>query len=197
MAPAVPDGRVLITGGIRSGKSREAERRLADVAAVTYVATATRDDDPEWAARIAAHRARRPPGWTTVETLALADLLRDTTADDPPLLVECVNTWLAGTMAASGCWDGDGPANSPRSGAYMHPTVASSALEKAVDDLVDAWATTRARVIAVTNEVGLSLVPTTPAGRWFAEELGTLNARLAADADEVWLVVAGIPTKLR
>ena len=176
-------GRVLVTGGIRSGKSREAERRLADVAAVTYVATATCDDDPEWAARIAAHRARRSPGWTTIETLALADLLRDTTADDPPLLVECVNTWLAGTMAASGCWDDD--------------AAAAKKLGIAVEELVDAWATTRARVIAVTNEVGLSLVPTTPAGRWFAEELGTLNARLAAEADEVWLVVAGIPTKLR
>jgi len=176
-------GRVLITGGIRSGKSYAAERRLADADAVTYVATATCDDDPEWAARIAAHRARRPAGWTTVETLALADVLRDTSAADPPLLVECVNTWLAGTMAASGCWDDD--------------VTATKKLAGAVDDLVDAWKRTRARVIAVTNEVGLSLVPTTPAGRWFAEELGTLNARLAAEADEVWLVVAGISTRLR
>ena len=179
----VPDGRVLITGGIRSGKSRQAERRLADAPAVTYVATATRDDDPEWAARIEAHRARRPAGWTTVETLALADVLRDTSADDAPLLVECINTWLAGTMAGAGCWTDD--------------ALAAKRLAATVDDLVEAWSATAARVVAVTNEVGLALVPTTPAGRWFAEELGTLNARLAAEADEVWLVVAGIPTRLR
>lgn len=180
MAPA---SRVLITGGIRSGKSREAERRLSDVPAVTYVATSTRDDDPEWEARIAAHRARRPAAWTTVETLGLADLLRNTWSDDPPLLVECINTWLAGAMAEAACWTGD--------------VLAAKRLAEAVDDLVDAWTTTTARVVAVTNEVGLALVPTTPSGRWFAEELGTLNARLAADADEVWLVVAGIPMRLR
>ena len=178
--------RVLITGGIRSGKSSEAERRLSDEPAVTYVATGVEgDDDPEWAARIATHRARRPPGWRTIETLALTELLEETGAGDPPLLVECVNTWLAGTMAAGGCWDGcaDGSA--------------ADRLAVEVDALVRAWSATTARVVAVTNEVGLSLVPTTPAGRWFAEQLGTLNARLAAAADEVWLVVAGIPTRLR
>jgi adenosylcobinamide kinase/adenosylcobinamide-phosphate guanylyltransferase len=186
MTAASPVRRVLITGGIRSGKSREAERRLADVPAVTYVAAGNRDDDdPEWAARIDAHRARRPAGWTTVETLAVADLLRDTGAEAAPLLVECVNTWLAGTMAAAGCWAEPDDGN------------ACKRLTAAVDDLVDAWAETSARVVAVTNEVGLSLVPTTRAGRWFAEELGTLNARLAAVADEVWLVVAGIPTRLK
>lgn len=183
MATDVPTGRVLITGGIRSGKSFEAERRLAGAPAVTYVATSAETDDEEWAARVAAHQARRPDRWTTVETLDVADLLRSTGASEAPLLIECVNTWLAGTMAAAGCWD-----NAPH---------AVKTLAEAVDDLADAWTTTRVRVIAVTNEVGLSLVPTTPAGRWFAEELGTLNARLAAAADEVWLVVAGIPTRLR
>jgi adenosylcobinamide kinase/adenosylcobinamide-phosphate guanylyltransferase len=185
MPTDVPAGRVLITGGIRSGKSYEAERRLAGAADVTYVATSALGDDEEWAARVAGHRARRPSGWITVETLDVADLLRSTGATDPPLLVECVNTWLAGTMTEIGCWADDPD---------LH---AAKRLAEAVDDLVDAWTTTTARVIAVTNEVGLSLVPTTPAGRWFAEELGTLNARLAAEAVEVWLVVAGIPTRLR
>lgn len=185
MSSDVPAGRVVITGGIRSGKSHEAERRLADAAEVTYVATSASGDDEEWAARIAAHRARRPAAWRTVETLDVPGLLRTTGPSDPPLLVECVNTWLAGTMEDVGCWADDPDSH------------AAKRLAGAVDDLVDAWSTTSARVIAVTNEVGLSLVPTTPAGRWFAEELGTLNARLAAESDEVWLVVAGIPTRLR
>ena len=183
MDPDAPVGRVLITGGIRSGKSWEAERRLAGETTVTYVATSTSEDDPEWDERVAVHQARRPATWRTVETLALVDLLESTTADDAPLLVECVNTWLAGTMAAAGCWTDDADA--------------AKRLAEEVDALVRAWATTDARVIAVTNEVGLSLVPITPAGRWFAEELGTLNARLAAEADEVWFVVAGIPTRLK
>jgi adenosylcobinamide kinase/adenosylcobinamide-phosphate guanylyltransferase len=184
MADEASARRVLITGGIRSGKSHEAERRLAGEPSVTYVATSSSENDPEWDERVAVHQARRPAGWRTVETLALSDLLLKATADDPPLLVECVNTWLAGTMAAAGCW-ADGADD------------ATKRLAAEVDALVGAWVTTAARVIAVTNEVGLSLVPTTRAGRWFAEELGTLNARLAADAEEVWLVVAGIPTRLK
>ena len=173
--------RVLVVGGMRSGKSRYAESRLAE-AAVTYVATGGDDpDDAEWTARIAAHRDRRPAHWTTLETLDVADVLRTRTGN--PLLIDCVNGWLAGTMRGVGCWDGD--------------ETAAARLDDAVDDLVDAWMSTRADVIAVTNEVGQSLVPTTLSGRWFAEELGTLNARLAAVADEVWQVTVGIPQQLK
>lgn len=182
-------GRVLLVGGIRSGKSREAERRLADSHDVTYVATgvvaAASDDDDEWMARVAAHRSRRLAGWRTVETLDVAGILRDTTEADPPLLVDCVNLWLAGTMADAGCWDDDaGP-------------VANDRLATAVDALVAAWSSTSATVVAVTNEVGMALVPTTRSGRWFVEELGDLNRRLASDADEVWQVTVGIATRLR
>ena len=174
--------RVLVVGGMRSGKSRYAESRLADAPTVTYVATGEEDEsDPEWSARIAEHRGRRPAGWRTVETLDLAGLLRDDT--DGPLLVDCINGWLAGTMRSAGCWDDD--------------SKAQLRLDEATDELLDAWRGTGAEVIAVTNEVGLSLVPTTRSGRWFAEELGTLNARLAAEADEVWQVTVGIPHRLR
>jgi adenosylcobinamide kinase/adenosylcobinamide-phosphate guanylyltransferase len=176
--------RVLVVGGIRSGKSRYAESRLVDEPNVTYIATGqSDDDDDEWTARITAHRERRPEHWTTIETLDLADVLRATPKGDAAVLVDCINGWLAGTMARVGCWDEDG--------------AASKRLMVAVDDLVDAWSSTAARVIAVTNEVGMALVPLTPAGRWFTEELGTLNARLAAAADEVWQVTVGIPNRLR
>jgi adenosylcobinamide kinase/adenosylcobinamide-phosphate guanylyltransferase len=176
--------RVLVVGGIRSGKSRYAESRVADEPKVTYIATGqSDDDDDEWTARVSAHRERRPENWTTIETLDLADVLRTTPTGDAPVLVDCINGWLAGTMARVGCWDDD--------------ATTGKRLVGAVDDLVDAWSSSAARVIAVTNEVGMALVPLTPAGRWFAEELGTLNARLAAAADEVWQVTVGIPNRLR
>ena len=173
---------VLVVGGMRSGKSRYAESRLADASTVTYVATGGEDqNDPEWAARIAAHRARRPAGWRTIETLDVPGVLRDHVKG--PVLIDCINGWLAGIMRAVGCWEGD--------------DKAQARLNDATDDLVGAWAETQAEVIAVTNEVGMSLVPTTRSGRWFAEELGTLNARLAAAAEEVWQVTVGIPHRLR
>ncbi|MBA3654254.1 MAG: bifunctional adenosylcobinamide kinase/adenosylcobinamide-phosphate guanylyltransferase [Actinobacteria bacterium] len=178
--------RVLIVGGIRSGKSRHAEGLLAGEPAVTYVATGGDDPtDDEWTARVAAHRARRPGHWTTVETLDVAPMLRTTRAGDAPLLLDCVNAWLAGAMREAGCWTDPPDDSAPKRLAY------------AVDDLVDAWSQSTARAVAVTNEVGLSLVPLTRAGRWFAEELGVLNARLAAAADEVWQVSVGIPHRLR
>lgn len=85
--------RVLITGGARSGKSLEAERRMAAEPAVIYVATAEEyPGDDEWSARLAAHRARRPAHWSTIETGVLAPLLR---AAGPPLLIDCLGLWLA------------------------------------------------------------------------------------------------------
>jgi adenosylcobinamide kinase/adenosylcobinamide-phosphate guanylyltransferase len=117
-----------------------------------------------------------------METLDVAGSLRDASLDDT-LLIDCVNGWLAGTMRVAGCWDDD--------------EKAPARLTDAVDDLLAAWAATDADVVAVTNEVGLSLVPTTRSGRWFADELGELNVRLAAEADEVWQVTVGIPHRLR
>jgi adenosyl cobinamide kinase/adenosyl cobinamide phosphate guanylyltransferase len=179
--------RVLLVGGIRSGKSREAERRLEASPIVTYVATGEIEgDDAEWSTRVAAHRARRPAAWRTVETLEVASVLRATGEDDPPVLVDCVNVWLARTMGVVGCWRGDDVDRS-----------AAPRLVCAVDELVGAWQQTRGHVVAVTNEVGMSLVPTTPSGRWFAEELGDLNRRLAETADEVWQVTVGIASRLR
>ena len=109
---------------------------------------------------------------------------------DAPVLIDCVNGWLAGTMAAAGCWDAGDAADAD-------DDAAAERLAVAVDDLVDAWSATGGRVIAVTNEVGMALVPTTRAGRWFTEELGSLNQALAATADEVWQLTAGIATRLR
>lgn len=172
-APAPPPRaphRVLITGGTRSGKSLEAERRLLAEPRVTYVATSLpRPDEAEWQARLSAHRARRPAHWETVETLDLAPLLADPEA---VLLVDCATLWLGAQL--------DEPD-----------------LDERVEALVEAWRTARARAVLVTNEVGSSVVAPTEAGRHFADALGRLNARLAEHSDEVWHVVAGVPTRLR
>lgn len=163
--------RTLLLGGARSGKSAEAELRLAAYPDVTYVATAAvRDDDPEWARRVDTHRARRPAWWRTVETTDLAGVLK---AASGAVLVDGIGTWLAAAMDDAGAWD-DPPLVLPL-----------------LDDLAAAWRATGARVIAVSDEVGLSLVPTTPSGRVFRDMLGHLNQRLAAESEEAALVVAG------
>jgi adenosylcobinamide kinase/adenosylcobinamide-phosphate guanylyltransferase len=171
--------RILVLGGSRSGKSAHAESLLVDRPDVTYLATsARRDDDAEWAARVAAHRARRPASWTTLETTAPSDLLRGGT-----VLVDSVTTWIAALMDETGVW-ADEPGAEER-------------LAARCDALVNAWTMTPAHVIAVSDEVGLGVVPETRSGRLFRDVLGAVNQRLAGTADEVWFVVAGLPQRLR
>jgi adenosylcobinamide kinase / adenosylcobinamide-phosphate guanylyltransferase len=171
--------RVLVLGGSRSGKSAHAESLVEGRADVTYLATsAPAGGDPEWAARIEAHRARRPAGWTTVETTAPSDLLRRGT-----VLVDSVTTWVAALMDETGVWTDD--------------EGSTDRLAARCDALVNAWAMTPADVVAVSDEVGLGVVPETRAGRLFRDALGNVNQRLAGTADEVWFVVAGLPQRLR
>jgi adenosyl cobinamide kinase/adenosyl cobinamide phosphate guanylyltransferase len=175
--------KTLILGGARSGKSAVAEARLVDEPAVDYVATGASPsvEDLEWAARVEAHRARRPSHWRTVETLDLVAVLA--TAAAAPALIECVSTWLAATMDDVEFWTGS-------------PTAATE-LRRRTDGLVEAWITSARPVIAVSSEVGLSVVPSTAAGRSYRDELGRLNVRLAAAADEVLFVVAGLVQVLK
>jgi adenosylcobinamide kinase/adenosylcobinamide-phosphate guanylyltransferase len=177
--------RVLVLGGARSGKSRYAEELLSGAASVRYVATATVSGDAEWAERIAAHRARRPAGWTTVETTDVARELRA----GGVLLVECMTLWLMAAIDEARAWPGEDACPCDRQ--------ARAALDQRLDELVNAWQESTARVVAVSNEVGWGVVPATASGRFFRDELGTLNARLAAGAGEVWLLVAGLAQRLR
>jgi len=178
--------RTLVIGGARSGKSLTAERLLAAEPSVVYVATARHDAaDAEWDARIAAHRSRRPSGWSTIETTDLAAHLRDHEAHDAPLLIDCLTLWLTHVLDDGGAWS-----------ETSTDADAESACATAVDELVAAWRSTRGRVIAVSNDVGSGVVPDYPSGRRFRDELGTLNARIAAESDEVLFVEAGIPRSL-
>lgn len=164
--------RTLVLGGIRSGKSDWAESAIAGEPAVRYIATGpATDSDESWAARVAAHRDRRPSHWTTVETSDLATELRarPTTAT----LVDDLGGWLTSAMDRAG-WEGPLPRGE-------------------VDELVEAVGDFTSPLVLVTPEVGMSVVPATAAGRRFADELGALNRRLAEVCERVVLVIAGQP----
>lgn len=175
--------RVLVLGGARSGKSVTAERLLAARGQVEYVATGAIPDaaDPDWADRVRVHRQRRPAHWTTLETLDLERVLAG--PGTAPVLMDCLSTWLARVMEQAGLWDG--------------LPGADESLARRVDGLLDAWRSTRRHVVAVSNEVGSGVVPGTASGVRFRDELGILNARFAAECQQVWLCTAGIARRLR
>ncbi|MGW3524617.1 bifunctional adenosylcobinamide kinase/adenosylcobinamide-phosphate guanylyltransferase [Streptomyces olivaceus] len=175
--PDVPR-RTLVLGGARSGKSVEAERRLESFPDVLYVATGgTRGGDTEWAARVCAHRERRPGSWRTAETCDLVPLLEDA---GPPLLVDCLSLWLTDAMDAVGAWDDAEWADG-----------GERALRDRTRELTEAVRATRRTLVAVSNEVGSGIVPATASGRRYRDELGRLNAAFAAECEQVLLVVAG------
>jgi adenosylcobinamide kinase/adenosylcobinamide-phosphate guanylyltransferase len=173
--------RILVLGGIRSGKSQWAESAIAesvdDTQPVRYLATGPQPaGDTEWSARVAAHRERRPHHWSTVETADVAKQLRSD--DSTATLVDDVGSWLTAAMDRAGAWSGG--------------SVAAE-----VDDLLDAVGSFSAPLALVTPEVGLTVVPPTESGRRFADELGTLNQRLATLCGRVVLVVAGQPVTVK
>jgi adenosylcobinamide kinase/adenosylcobinamide-phosphate guanylyltransferase len=162
---------VLVLGGARSGKSALAEalaEELADGSGVTYLATGWVPDgsDPGWAARVAAHRLRRPTGWSTVEVAG--DLAGPLRAAHGVVLVDSLGTWVSGA-----------------------PRFAVDAR-----GLVDALQGRDGDTVVVSDEVGLGVHPETAAGIAFRDALGDLNRVVAAVADEAVLVVAGRPLRL-
>jgi adenosylcobinamide kinase/adenosylcobinamide-phosphate guanylyltransferase len=164
----------LVLGGARSGKSRYAERLVENAAdSGTYCATAEAGD-AEMAQRIAAHRARRGPFWRTVEVpLDLAEAIAAETRQARPLLVDCLTLWLANLMQAG------------------RPVEDESAALAAGLRHADG------PVVLVANEVGFGLVPQTALGRRFRDAAGWLNQEIAALADQVVFVVAGLPLVLK
>ncbi|MFD5832902.1 bifunctional adenosylcobinamide kinase/adenosylcobinamide-phosphate guanylyltransferase [Streptomyces collinus] len=181
--PDVPR-RTLVLGGARSGKSVEAERRLEAFPDVLYVATGgSRNGDTEWSSRVSAHRERRPGSWHTVETCDLVPLLE---AEGPPLLIDCLSLWLTDAMDAAGAWDD-----------AVWAERGEKVLRERVRELTEAVRVTRRTVVAVSNEVGSGIVPSTASGRRYRDELGRLNAGFADECEHVLLVVAGQAVVLR
>lgn len=167
--------RVLVTGGARSGKSRHAESLMTGP--VTYLAPGPAHDDADWATRIAAHRARRPADWTTVESHDLVGVLARTEGD---LLVDCLGTWLTALLDQRGLWDASAE-------------EVTDLIGRTADDAADVLGLRGQGMdtVLVTNEVGLGVVPEHRSGRLFRDLLGLVNQRVAAACDEVHLVVAG------
>lgn len=177
-----PRDLTFVIGGARSGKSAHAEQLARDSAMpVTYVATARVADDAEFSARIAHHRERRPVHWRLFE--ADIDLAGAVTRIDAPghcMLIDCLTLWLANLLCPP---EGDAlPAD------QTHAHVA--ALEAA---LVNA----KGKVIVVSNEIGLGVVPLGAATRLYVDELGRLNQRIAALSTQATMMVAGLPLALK
>jgi adenosylcobinamide kinase/adenosylcobinamide-phosphate guanylyltransferase len=171
----LPDGGrlTLVIGGARSGKSAHAERLISELPAPwTYVATAQAFDE-EMRERIAAHRARRDGRWCTVDApLELATTLRGA-SQGAPVLIDCLTLWLTNHMLARHDLDGE----------CRH-------LEEVLAEPKGPW-------FVVSNEVGLGIVPDNQLARRFRDQAGRLNQRVAAIADSVILMVAGIPIKVK
>jgi adenosyl cobinamide kinase/adenosyl cobinamide phosphate guanylyltransferase len=168
--PESPSHLTLVLGGARSGKSRHAETLVTALPPPwVYVATA-QPFDAEMAARIAEHRARRAAGWQTIE--APLDL-EGALAGDRPVLVDCLTLWLSNLMLGG------------------HDIArATAALEAAL-------AARAAPTVLVANEVGLGIVPDNALARAFRDAAGRLNQTLAARADTVLFLVAGLPMRVK
>jgi len=181
----------LVLGGVRSGKSAFAERLALEIGgSALYIATGVATDE-EMEERIRRHKESRPAHWTTVEEpLDLAGRLEAVTAGGEDeraelpgsILIDSLDLWVSNMLMESA---------GPGTQAVEDRTLCRlDRMSKAVD-------AAPASVFLVSSEVGLSLVPVEPLGRRFQDLLGTVNQRVAAAADSVYLVVAGIPTELK
>jgi adenosylcobinamide kinase/adenosylcobinamide-phosphate guanylyltransferase len=170
----------LVLGGARSGKSRYAQALIGERPAI-YIATARRTGDREMARRIDRHRADRPQSWITIEEPeSVSRVVRTAAPPDAPVIVECVTLWLSNLFER----ESDTPKHRQQ-----------DVLMAEVRELADA---SRAReVVAVSNEVGGGIVPSTRVGRQFRDLQGWANQILAAQAESVVLIVAGLPLALK
>lgn len=170
---------VVVTGPVRSGKSRVASELAATCGKPVVVVAGGRETDPEMARRIAHHRAERPAAWSTLEVEDAVDWLDDV-HDDACVVVECLGT-LVSRMMESILWD-----DSDHTSEQAETLLAMKA-EELVGRLHDRDGDT----IVISNEVGWGVVPDRPAGRLFRDVLGRATGRLIERADAAWLVVAG------
>jgi adenosylcobinamide kinase / adenosylcobinamide-phosphate guanylyltransferase len=173
---------ILVTGGVRCGKSRFAERRAGELGGdrVVYIATAEAGDD-EMRARIAAHRADRPASWRTLEApVDVAAAIEGAAASPTPprvILVDCLTMLVSNLLLGR---DGG------------EEETASARVDRQSGAICAVCARIEPSVIVVTNEVGWGVVPSTSLGRRYRDSLGTANQVLAAASAQVYLLVAGI-----
>ena len=178
---------VLLTGGARSGKSRFAVEMAARAGGRVLFLATMRTVDAETRRRIARHRRQRPADWDTVEEpLDAAGALRPAAGRFDVVVLDCLALWVASLMEQA---------------ASSRRRATSAQVERLVarrtEELLAAYGEGGASLIAVTNEVGAGVVPAYPAGRLFRDLLGTVNQSVAARADRVYYLVAGVPLVLK
>lgn len=165
---------MLVLGGARSGKSAHAEKLVAESGlSAVYIATAEARDD-EMRERIEEHRARRGSAWRTVEVpLALEDAVKTEAGEGRAVLVDCLTLWASNLM------------------------LAGADIERRGAALAEAAQGARGLRVFVSNEVGLGVVPDNELGRKFRDAQGRLNQKIAAIADHVVFMAAGLPLVLK
>lgn len=180
---------VMVTGGARSGKSTFAEQLSEQWGTkATYIATA-QAFDAEMQERISMHRKRRGPGWITREApFDVVTVLREASAETPVILLDCLTLYVTNHLLRN--IQGEQPE-------MMCSKDCVEVVMKAVRDLTVAAKSVSATVIVVTNEVGMGIVPDNVLSRAFRDVAGFANQCLAEAADEVYIVVSGIPLKLK
>jgi adenosylcobinamide kinase/adenosylcobinamide-phosphate guanylyltransferase len=167
----------LVLGGVRSGKSRWAQEFAANFSRVAYVATA-QPLDAEMAEKIRRHREERPSHWQTFEEpLELGQVIAEHAGAFDVMLVDCLTVFVANLQDAV--------------------ETGRACMEQRIESFLGTLRAPNAAVVLVSNEVGSGVVPPYPAGRRFRDALGELNQRVAAIADNVVLLVAGLPLALK
>lgn len=194
---------ILILGGARSGKSSYAESlatQMAGARSVLYVATATAEDD-DMRARIGAHRAARPASWTTLEAPrdpAAALLAHDAVAPHAAetargvAIVDCITLLVSNLLLG-----GPDATVDPEQMDAASVDAAESRVQQATTRLLDVYRAGSRSLLLVSNEVGMGVVPPYALGRIYRDLLGRVNARLAAEADHVVLMLAGLPIEVK
>jgi adenosylcobinamide kinase/adenosylcobinamide-phosphate guanylyltransferase len=186
----------LILGGARSGKSTFAEQRAKELGgdSVLYVATSETKDE-EMQARVTKHRAGRPSAWRTLETPRnVARALRHQKSTEKVILLDCM-TFLVANHLMDAAAPTDDPFDDPSANPF-DPQIEADVVTE-VDALVEYVQQSNAELLVVSNEVGLGVVPPYELGRAYRDILGRANQILAYHANEVQLLVAGIPMKVK
>lgn len=166
---------VLVLGGARSGKSAFAEQMVLSSGGVAHYIATGRAWDDEMQARIAQHRHQRGDSWAThEEPIRLVQALKRIDEPGNTILVDCLTLWVTNLMMEEG-----------------------ADVEAAFGTLVDHAATAKARIVFVSNEVGLGIVPENRMARQFRDHAGRLHQRIAAVAEEVFFIAAGLPLKMK
>ena len=167
---------ILVLGGAASGKSQAALDLAGQAGPRAFVATG-QALDREMASRIERHRSTRSADWETVEVpVDITAWVNKNSKSYQSIVIDCITLWLSNLRGLR---------------------LSDLAISEATADLLQTIRTTRARVVIVSNELGLGLVPATKAVRVFRDLAGRVNQQVAAEADEVYLTISGLPLRLK